>query len=232
MMPESLMNSSDRFAGHIQHAIQIFRGRYRGDATGIGRLATIAIITLAGIAVGYAPPVRAVPITYTVQGMAEGILDTTGFTSTFTQITFTEAGDTSNITNSGLKIQNQGTVTFTIAGVGSGTLTSPGAMFVENALQAGGVADVNSVLILGTVNSAFGGYSLATAFGPISGTALDNSGISFPTSAGRLTIISVSGQSVFTATTGTVTSAPEPAVIILLLTALAGFAFTRWRRSA
>ena len=79
--------------------------------------------------------------------------------------------------------------------------------------------------ILGTSSAVFATYYLHTAIGPVSESAIFNSGSSFATSAGTLVIGSLSGDSTFTATI------PEPSTWAMMVAAFAGLGYAGYRRS-
>jgi hypothetical protein len=63
---------------------------------------------------------------------------------------------------------------------------------------AAGFSEFDFGAILATENAAFSTYDLSTPIGPISGTALFNPGLAFPTTAGAL-IINTSSNPTFSA---------------------------------
>lgn len=145
--------------------------------------------------------------------------------------------DTSNVgSNGGSHVNGGTTVTFAI----------PSLSILANAIDQwtvftnvsgggyGGFFDnTNNNYLLLTYGSTLGSYDLATTFGPLSGNGfIGTTGTS--TSLGTLTLNSFSGQTTFTATSGSGGGdAPEPATL-----ALAGLAFLgtlagrRYRQSA
>src|SRR5450755_2887786 len=91
----------------------------------------------------FAASAFAAPITYTFSGLVSGTLGVTPFTNA--QITITAAGDTSNIqdtTDCGTAppvCNSLGSVTFTINGVGSGTVTDALFIFDQASVPALGL---------------------------------------------------------------------------------------------
>jgi hypothetical protein len=129
---------------------------------------------------------RAVPITYTESATITGSLDGAAFSDSV--ITISGSGDTANVINdSGVFRNLLSNVSFSIAGVGSGTFTDSIDVFDTPSLNAAGIADSTLVVsILDTFDSVFGAYQLTTAIGPITNSPFINPTITFPTTAGGL----------------------------------------------
>jgi hypothetical protein len=113
---------------------------------------------------------HAVPIVYEFSGtVLRGSLN--GVTFTNKAFTVDVFGNTSGVVSggAGVLVNPASSVTFSIAGVGSGSLLDTYQMFLTsdavgflNLLDPNGPLDRIDVL-----NGAFAGYALATAFGPI-----------------------------------------------------------------
>jgi len=168
-------------------------------------------------------------VTYTDSDTATGSIGGTTFSDALVTITF--VGNASNVTSiaPGILVNNVGTGTVTIGGVGTFSFTDALEAFDNQPYVGAGIADATQggLVILATSNSAFGTYGLTTAISPITGTAIYNSAASFPTTDGSLIITSPGNDSVFTATTTAAT--PEPSSMLLLVTGL-GLAMARRRR--
>ena len=194
-----------------------------------GKLGIAAIVgfVAASMTLG-SSPACAVPITYTETDIASGSLNGVAFTNA--SIMLTMNNDTINITGGPSFFDNFGAITVSVNGGAPATFTSPASqVFSNQSVPAVGFeANVN---ILDDVSASFATYALNTAIGPITGSALFNSGSSFPTSGGAFVLTSV-GDPTFTATIGVV---PEPSSLAVFATAMAalGFLFRRgWRRRA
>ena len=81
--------------------------------------------------------------------------------------------------------------------------------------------------VLDTYDAAFGAYNLTTAIGPITNTSFIRPDITFNTTLGGLNLQST-GNSTFTASTGTAT--PEPGSLVLLGTGVVGLLGSLRRR--
>ena len=145
----------------------------------------------------------AFPVTYTETATIDGSLDGIAFFNT--EITITGSGDTDNIVH-GMPccFRNElgaNTVTFDLAGFGTGVFTDLIAVVVnqtntggipgepETGISGAGFSDFTSFfLILWTLDPAFGSWDLSTDIGPLIGPGFCNcdptANISFPTTLG------------------------------------------------
>jgi len=181
----------------------------------------------------------AFPVTYTETATIDGSLDGIAFSGK--EITITGSGDTNNILH-GMPccFRNElgaNTVTFDLAGFGTGTFTDLVAVVVnqiavgDTGIPGAGFSDFTSnLLILWTVDEAFGSWDLSTDIGPLTGPGFCNcnpiADISFPTSLGLLHISAT--DPTFTAD---VAAVPVPGTLPLLVTGLGAYVvLLGWRR--
>jgi hypothetical protein len=167
--------------------------------------------------------VSAAPVTYTFTATVSGTVDGNSFTDAL--FTFVGNGDTSNITSCGVDCWSNDltSATVTLAGFGSGSLTVSAFVFVNNDLS--GVGDYINFDLLYVSDSALIGHDLATAFGPITGTASATGQGPFFTSFGVIDIQSILSDSGTFQTQ--INDVPEPVTVALTAAGLAGLA---WRR--
>ena len=175
---------------------------------------------------------KAIPITYTETATISGSLNGVSFANEL--LTLTGTGDTAAITAGSGIFRNPVTVTFSVAGTGSGSLTGPYHAFDNQSAEAAGFTNET---ILGSLlfifgPAAFGSYALSTSIGPITDDAMWNPGVSFPSTAGALIINFVIGEEgTFAAATGTVAQVvPLPAALPLFATGLGALGLLGWRR--
>jgi hypothetical protein len=142
------------------------------------------------------PGALAAPITYTFSGPVSGTLGGTPFTNA--QITITATGDTSTIpdlidcTGPPIICNRLGSVTFTINGVGSGTITDGLFIFDFGPNQALGLERFGAGGDWVDITHAqFAIYALATSIGPLTVTPIGSSPFgSVATTAGILSLTS------------------------------------------
>lgn len=188
----------------------------------------------------------AVPITYTETAVIVGSLNGVDFEGA--QITISESGDTDNIVH-GMPCcfrNNLGTntVTFALAGFGTGTFTDLVSVVVnqtnthgfpgepETGISGAGFSDFTSgLLILWTEHPAFASWDLSTDIGPLTGPGFCNcdpiAAISFPTTLGLLHISAI--DPTFTADAAPA-PVPLPATLPLVVAALGAWGLLGWRR--
>lgn len=157
--------------------------------------------------------VVAAPITYTFSGLASGTLAGTPFTNA--QTTITATGDTSTISSPAscgtaptICTNALTSVTFTISGVGSGTVTDGLLLFGNPAAVSGAIGlerTASSIDWLDFGSPAFATYNLATSIGPITVTPFSPQG-SVATTAGSLNI--TASPDTFQAVTAASTAPP------------------------
>ena len=169
-----------------------------------------------------------VPITYTYTSTATGTIGGTPFTNA--TLTLSVTLDTGNVTNPGGFFQNlygANIATFSISGVGSGTLSSTGAIFL-NQNSFGGIVTmfdngIHDTIIEVDGNSigsiALASYALTTAIGPL-GPQGFNGSPTVATSRGNLTVTHWANVT-FQATTSGPPAVPIPPSVYLCIAGLA-----------
>jgi hypothetical protein len=187
-----------------------------------------SIFWLASIAVLASELAKAGPITYTDSGVGFGSLNGTAFADSLITLTF--EGDTANVTDFGVALNQVGTLTLNIASLGTAIFTdavqavdNPDS-FVPGFSVAGFGDNTTGFFILGTQDAALTTYDLKSSIGPITGIWDFNAGASFGTNHGAFVIQNM-GPTTFSATT-----APEPATMALFGFGLLGVAAIRQRR--
>ena len=156
-------------------------------------------------------------MTYSVQAIGTGRLGGSNFTDALVTVTFT--GDTEDVQLVGsvfVIFVNRAPVTVNVTGIGTATFTNSITVFSNpfGGFDGKGAAGIEDFKIQGNIldtgSSAFRFYDLKTAFGPVTGQALFNAGIQFPTTLGSFRL-DRAGDSTFTATVGVVPSSqPVP----------------------
>lgn len=172
---------------------------------------------------------QAEPITYTDSAIATGTLGSNSFTNALVTITFT--GNTANVTGGGGFFTNTvGTVTVTVAGIGTATFTDSMDAFVNQTYSppAAGISDLTQAgSVLDTLNAIFASYNLSTSIGPITGDSFIRPDLTFGTTSGGLNLRSA-GNSTFTAS---IAAVPEPtSVVVFGMATFAGAVYCGWRR--
>lgn len=167
-------------------------------------------------------------ITYTETTIASGSLGSDPFSDTL--VTHTGVGDTSQITDiGGGDYVIPVTATVTIASLSTtATITSTVEVGVcTECPDPDADFDVSGATILGTDNSAFGSYFLATSIGPITsdGTSVGY-GEPVDTMSGVFEF-TTPGTPVFNATLGGSSPAPEPGALALTAAGLLALAWNR-----
>jgi hypothetical protein len=201
---------------------------------------------LAALALGvastiiFAPPSRAIQITYIEQAIATGSLGGVNFTNANMVLSMTGdttnvismTGDTTNVTDKPTTFFNFASLTVSVEGVGLATFTdSTSAVVNQAALDVGFADQTKGSAILFTSSPSLSTYDLRTDKGPLLGPASYNAGLPFLTTDGLFVLNSIPGSVNFVATTGV----PEPAALTLLsveLAGLAGFGLIRRRRGS
>ena len=211
---------------------------------------------------GFVPFADGAPITYVQTGTASGTLGATPFADAFVTVTLT--GDTANVVpelfgefNCPFCFVNEGTVTITIANIGTATVTDPTGIWVfgqpididDNpetpdlpGVIIGTLDDpplTNSFTgIGGTGSMALLNYDLTTPIGPLSSALLG--GVGYPedlflnTNLGALSFLenlSTDPNGTFTATLVEGAQVPEPTSLLLFGSGVAAFAARARRRA-
>lgn len=145
------------------------------SASCITGLLLSAVVACASALFSAAPAAHAEPITYTLSGLLSGQLGahtgSTSFTNAFSTLTF--IGDTSTTQNlgGGFYINTAGVSTFSIAGIGRGTFSSP-TLGVESEYGAFAFYDIPDPFAIGLSNGALGAYDLSAISAPVTGTGV------------------------------------------------------------
>jgi hypothetical protein len=178
-------------------------------------------------AVGAASPSLATLITYTEQVTGTGELNNVAFTNE--SVVFNMNNNTTNITNAGGGIfDNIGTVTLTVGGGAPVTITDITQAVANQPADRAGFGDVTSnFALLFTGSPSLSTYALATAIGPVIGTAIFSPSGVADTTGGFFELSGVTGSATFTATI----PVPEPSTWAMMLAGFAGLVFAGRRAS-
>ena len=179
-------------------------------------------------------------ITYSESGHGTGSLG--GVTFTDASITITGTGDTANVSTSGTHVINPiSVINLKVSGFPQATFTGTTGV-AYRALGAptyfAGFADSDTggtlSGILVTFDSAFGGYDLATAIGPVNGPGFFAAD-TFATTLGDLSLQSLTGDgsTTFSASLSTIppSTVPEPSTWALMLLGFASVVYAKQRKA-
>jgi hypothetical protein len=150
----------------------------------------------------------ATPISYSFSGAATGTVG--DFTFTGAAIVVDAVGDAAAVSNSGgdLYCNVLASVTVTIQGVGSMTVTDPLAIFDTHSIQAIGLQrGCNTLDWIGMYGAPFATYDLTTAYGPAAGGSQYVQG-TLNTTAG---VLSITTSNITTFVAGGGAALPAPA---------------------
>ena len=210
------------------------------------------LLSIAGATIAAAPSLAS-PLTYTETATDTGcfgdvsksggvITCAAGTNFTDALVTITLTADTGNVTNTstGLfeNVGAAGTVTVSVAGIGSATFTNQVEVFVNQSTMVNGQpASIAGFFDFGvgldpldTDNSSFAAYDLTSPIGPISGSpALIAIGQIFPTSNGGFVLTGTPDASTFTAVAVAV-PAPQIDRGLPVLLVLVVFGAEFWKR--
>jgi hypothetical protein len=182
----------------------------------------------------------AVPITYTFTGTATGTIGGTSFSNATLTISVTL--DTSNVTSPSSghfqSLYAANTAMFSISGVGSGTLSSAGGIYLNppfggiiNLYDNGTAGQLVEVDDNSIGSAALASYALATAIGPLGPQAVDGGAINnVATSRGSLTLTSFEINVAFQATTSAAPVPVPPSLYLCLAGLAAASVYTVARR--
>lgn len=188
-------------------------------ATRVERLLLMLVL----LACGLVPlTASAGSITFTESFMASGTVNGTPFDG---DVTFTLTSDTNliigNCGGSGIYCTPNGTATFNIQGIGSGSFTNQFYVFDNQTVSVAGFSAIGIEDIVDLSNTAFATYNLQSSIGPLTATYFfTDNGVQLGSSLGTVVFDSFSGTPTFQASESG--SVPEPGSILLFGSGLVG----------
>jgi hypothetical protein len=198
----------------------------------------VGFIIVATAAVFVSAQAIASTITYTESGIGSGSLG--GITFSDASITIMGTGDTASAVTSGTHSVNPiSNISLDVSGFAQATFTSTTGLAQRAVGVSGGIStsfagfvasdtggNQNDIMV--TFGSAFDGYDLTTAIGPINGPGffVDTT---FATTGGVFSLQSLNGNTTFTAT---IAAVPEPSTWAMMILGFAGIGFMAYRRKS
>ena len=204
-----------------------------GLAAGARRAAMKQLLYASIAATALSACAYAVPITFTLSGLATGTANGVPFTSAPFAITYSSDTSLLQPPGSGFNFYPDTTTSISITGVGSGTLSNKFQVFTQVGTSLVFLYDRLGTASFGIIYPNLAQVPFGSAFGPISVTLAPGSGLhGSPSSLGAINFASVSNLT-FGAVTPTipVPATPVPSSLILAVTGLATAAFWYQLRS-